>query len=407
MDDLNVLFYVKKAKKNRAGEAPIYLRITVNGQRAEMSAGRSVHPQSWDNRSHRLKGKSEKYRLINNHLDELENRLNRTYNIAYQENRRITAEYLKDVLSGKDQQKKMLIPIFEEYNKLMTREEGTRYAPKTVARYEHALEHLTKFLKMEYNVSDIEATKLDIQFIKRFDIYLQTECEYHPNTVTKYLKILKTVILSAISFGYLDRNPFQGYKTTYKAGTREFLSANELSAIENKIMPSERLERVRDVFVFICYTGISYADLCCLSEDNINKGNDGKTWLTYHRLKTNVRASIPLLQPAITVLNKYKEDIICIADGKILPTISNQKFNDYLREIATICNITKPLSAHIGRHTFATTVTLSNEVPIETVSKMLGHTSLKTTQLYAKVVDKKISTDMDKLEESLAKQKIS
>ncbi len=226
MYDLNILFYVKKTKKNRAGEAPIYLRITVNGQRAEMSVGRSVGPNEWDNRTHRVKGKSEKVRLINNYLDELENNLNRIYNIAFQEKQQISAEYLKNAITGKDKLKKMLIPVFEEYYKLIKREEGTKYAPKTVARYDHALEHLKSFLEKEYQVADIDISKLDIKFMKRFDIYLQTECNYHTNTVTKYLKIMKTVINSAISFGYLDRNPFQGYTTTYKEGNRQFLNAD-------------------------------------------------------------------------------------------------------------------------------------------------------------------------------------
>jgi len=406
MNHLTILFFVKKTKKNRAGEAPIYLRITLNSQRTEMSTGKSVNPNEWDSRTNRIKGKSEKVRLINNYIDELENKLNRTYNIAVQEDKQISAEYLKDILTGKDKVKKMLIPVFEEYYNLIKREEGTKFTKRTVARYDHALRHLKEFLEKEYCVTDLALSELDIKFMKRFDIYLQTVCNYHSNTIIKYLKILKTVINSAISFGYIDRNPFQGYATTYKAGTRQFLNATEVNSIENTVMPNERLERVRDVFVFICYTGISYADLLGLSRDNISIGIDGKTWMTYHRLKTNVRASMPLLQPAVNILEKYKDDVLCNANGKILPVISNQKFNDYLKEIATVCKISKPLSAHIGRHTFGT-YTLSNGVPLESVSKMLGHSSLKTTQQYAKVVDTKISQDMDKLEESLAKQKIS
>lgn len=406
MQHLTILFFVKKTKKNKSGEAPIYLRITMNSQRAEMSTGKSVNPNEWDSRTNRIKGKSEKARQINNYLDGLENKLNRTFNIAVLEDKQISSNNLKDILTGRDKMKKMLIPVFEEYYNLIKREEGTKFAKRTVARYDHALGHLKDFLEKEYHVSDLALSELDIKFMKRFDIYLQTECNYHSNTVIKYLKILKTVINSAISFGYIDRNPFQGYATTYKAGTRQFLNTTEVNSIENTVMPNERLERVRDVFVFICYTGISYADLLDLSRDNISIGIDGKTWMTYHRLKTNVRASMPLLQPAVSMLEKYKDDILCNAYVKILPVISNQKFNDYLKEIATICKISKPLSAHIGRHTFGT-FALSKGVPMESVSKMLGHSSLKTTQLYAKVVDTKISQDMDKLEVSLAKQKIS
>jgi site-specific recombinase XerD len=402
MYDLNLLFYLKKTKKNKAGEAPIYLRITVNGQRAELAVRKSVRSTDWDSKAQRVKGKIEKVRLLNNYLDEIENKVNRYYNIALQENQMVTAEQLKNVLAGKDKQKKMLIPVFDEYIKLIEREKGKKYSPKTVARYSHAFSHVKDFMKLEFNQEDIELQKLDIKFMRKFDIHLQTVCDYHPNTVTKYLKILKTVVHAAISFGYMDRNPFEGYSTTYKGSNRKFLSAEELNTIETEIMPNERLERVRDVFLFICYTGISYSDLINISVDNIAKGIDGRNWLNYERLKTKVRASIPMLPQAQKIIDKYKNNPECIADGKLFPVISNQKFNDYLKELATQCKINKPITAHIGRHTFATTVTLTNGVPLETVSKMLGHTSLKTTQIYSKVVDTKISNDMQNLADKLS-----
>jgi site-specific recombinase XerD len=401
MYDLNVLFYLKKTKKNKAGKAPAYLRITVNGQRAELAVRRSVRPTDWDPKAQRVKGKSENVRLVNNYLDEIGNKVNRHFNTALQENKVITAEYLKNILTGKDKQKKMLISVFDEYIRFIEREKGRKYSPKTVARYSHALKHIKNFMKLEYNQEDIELQKLDVKFMRKFDIHLQTVCDYHPNTVTKYLKILKTVVHTALSFGYIDRNPFEGYFTTYKGSNRKFLSAEELSTIEMAILPTERLERVRDVFIFICYTGISYSDLVNISADNLSKGIDGRNWLNYERLKTRVRASIPLLPPAQVIIDKYKNTPECIADGKLFPVISNQKFNDFLKEIAILCKINKPISAHIGRHTFATTVTLTNGVPLETVSKMLGHSSLKTTQIYSRVVDTKISNDMQNLEEKL------
>lgn len=402
MYDLNILFYAKTSKKNKAGEAPVYLRITVNGQRAEVAIRRNVRPNIWDSKSQRVKGRSEKIRLINNYIDELENKVNRYYNIAIQENQNISANFLKNILTGNDKKNKMLIPVFEEYNKLIEREKGKKYHPKTVARYIHALGHIKNYLKSEFNQEDIELLKLDLKFIRKFDIYLQTECNYHPNTVTKYLKILKTVIHAAVSFGYIDRNPFQGYSTTYKASNRQFLTSEELNKIETKIIPNERLERVRDVFIFICYTGISYSDLLKLSADNVSIGIDGKNWLNYERQKTKIRSSIPLLAPAQRVIDKYKDSPECVADRKLFPLISNQKFNEYLEELATLCNINKPVTAHIGRHTFATTITLTNGVPIETVQKMLAHSNLSTTQIYSKVVDTKISEDMLKLSKRIS-----
>jgi len=401
MYNLNVLFYLKKTKTNKVGEAPIYLRITINGQRTEMSIKRVVYPNIWDTKSQRVKGRGEKARLINNYIDSVENKLNRIYNIALQEEQRISADYLKNILTGNDKKNKMLISVFEEYNKLMEQQKGKKYVSKTVDRYFHALGHIKKFLRIEYNLKEIELVKLDLKFMRKFDIYLQTECNYHSNTVTKYLKILKTVIHSAVSFGYLDKNPFQGYSTTYKEGNRRYLTAEEIRTIETQAINNERLERVRDIFIFICYSGISYSDLQLLTNQNITKGIDGRNWLTYQRVKTKVRASVPLLSPAQSILDKYKNDSVCVANSKVLPVISNQKFNDYLKEVAAICKITKPVSAHIGRHSFATTITLSNGVPMESVQKMLAHSKISTTMLYAKVVDTKISKDMDLLEQKM------
>ncbi len=397
MHDLNVLFCLKKSKKNKAGKVPIYLRITLDGQRAEMAIRRNVEPTIWDAKAQRVKGKSEKVRLINHYMDEIENKVNRHYNIALQENHVITAEQLINKVSGKDKQSKMLIPVFDEYLKLMEREKGKKYSPKTVARYSHALSHVKDYLKLEWDKNDIELNKLDLMFMRKFDIYLQTQGHYHPNTVTKYLKILKTVIHAAISFGYIDRNPFEGYKTSYKASNRQYLSAHELKKIESQIITDERLERVRDVFIFICYTGISYSDLLKLTVDNVTIGIDGKNWLNFERLKTKISTNIPLLPQSQSIIDKYKESPDCIAYKRLFPLISNQKFNAYLKEIAIICKINKPVTAHIGRHTFATTITLSNGVPIETVQKMLAHSSLSTTQIYSKVVDTKIAEDMSKL----------
>ena len=401
MNELNVLFYLKKAKANKAGEAPIYLRITLDGQRAEWSIRRSIDPDNWNFSNQRMKGRSEKARLLNNFIDELENELNRYYNIALQDKNEISAEELKDLISGNGKRKQFLVSVFEEYNRLLEKEKGRKYAPKTVDRYTHGLGHIKAFLQKEYGRSDIELSKLDNKFMRRFDIYLQTECNYHHNTVTKYLKILKTIIHSAISFGYLDRNPFLGYATSYRESNRQFLTIQEINTIENIELNNKRLERVRDMFIFICYTGISFSDLANLTRDNISKGIDGKTWLTYQRVKTGVRTSLPLLPKAQAVIEKYMKDPRSVSQGKLLPIISNQKMNSYLDEIAKLCKIEKPVSAHIGRHSFAVSVTLTNGVPIETVSKMLAHSSLKTTQLYAKVIDSKVSEDMNALEQKL------
>lgn len=208
-----------------------------------------------------------------------------------------------------------------------------------------------------------------------------------------------------MEMGYLDRDPFLTHKTAYKNLTREFLTADELHRIETHTFRIRRLEQVKDVFLFVCYTGLAYSDLKGLTRDNLSKGIDGKTWITYERNKTGIQARIPLLPMAQVLIDKYQDDPECNADNKILPVKSNQKLNSYLTEIAEICDISKNITMHLGRHTFATTVTLTNGVPIETVSKMLGHTSIKTTQIYSKVIDSKISKEMDELSRILERKK--
>jgi len=252
-------------------------------------------------------------------------------------------------------------------------------------------------MENEYECKDMVLTKLDLTFIRKFEIYLKTEFKIHHNTVMKHLKQLKKVIHFAMELGYLERDPFLNHKTAYKNVTRDFLTSDELNRYETHTFRIKRLDQVRDVFLFVCYTGLSYSNLKSLSRDNISKGIDGKNWIAYERRKTAVQARIPLLPMAQQLIDKYKDDPECNADNKILPVKSNQKLNSYLSEIAVLCDINKNITMHIGRHTFATTVNLTNGVPIESVSKMLGHTSIKTTQIYSKVIDTKISKEMDDL----------
>jgi site-specific recombinase XerD len=213
----------------------------------------------------------------------------------------------------------------------------------------------------------------------------------------KYLKQLKKVVHYAMELGYLGRDPFFGYKTAYKEVTRGYLTAEELKRIETKKLHIKRLDQVRDIFVFVCYTGFSYSDLKALNPESVVKGIDGKNWFIYEREKTGVRTSIRILPTAQAIIDKYKDDPVCVTNKQLLPVKSNQKLNAYLSELAALCEIDKHITMHLGRHTFATTVTLTNGVPIETVQKMLGHKNLSTTQIYSKVVDTKISEDMEKL----------
>lgn len=261
-------------------------------------------------------------------------------------------------------------------------------------RYETSLKHTKDFILWKYNITDINIEKIDHSFITEYEFYLRSERKCANNTAVKYIKNFHKIINQCLANGWLNKDPFANYKAKVKEVVRDFLSEAEIEQMTNKEFVSERLELVRDIFVFSCSTGLAYIDVKQLTLDNISLGIDGDKWIFKNRQKTDTASKIPLLPMAQEIIDKYADDPVCKNEKRLLPILSNQKMNAYLKEIADVCEIKKELTFHIARHTFATTVTLSNGVPLETVSKMLGHTSLKTTQHYAKILDKKISEDM-------------
>lgn len=399
--DLSILFFLKKGQVDKKGLIPIYLRITVNGERAEISTNQKIELSKWDSVVQQAKGRSVSARILNDYLDSQQNHIRKDYNSLIEKGEIVSANKLKDMLTGKYLKYYYLVDIFEKNNKLVELEIGSKYTKDTFIRYQISIERLKKFLLQECNTTDVKMDDLNHGFIHRYEAFLRTEYTCDHNTVMKYLKHLKKVIHFAMKMGYIERDPFFQYRTAYNEAIRGYLTADELNRIEMKKFRIPRLERVKDVFVFVCYTGLSYSDLVELTPDSVTKGIDGKNWIIYHRKKTGIRASIPLLPAAYAIIEKYREDPECVTKNQLLPFISNQKLNAYMVEIADICEVNKHVTMHVGRHTFATTVTLTNGVPIETVSKMLGHTSLKTTQIYSKVVDTKISYDMNMLEQKL------
>jgi len=401
--DLNLLFVLRKAQSDKMGFAPIYLRITVNGERSELSVNRKIDPQRWDSRLQKAIGRSEFAKTLNDYLESLEIQIRQYYNSLMDKQKEVSAAILRDMLIGKYQKEYMLTKVFEKNNALIAQEEGTKYSRSTIDQYATTFSRIKLFLNKEYHCEDIVLTKLDVLFIRRFEIFLRTEFGIDHNTIMKHLKQLKKVIHFAMQMGYIERDPFMQHQTAYKQVSRGYLTAEELRKIETHTFRIKRLDQVRDVFVFVCFTGLSYSDLKLLTRDSLSKGIDGKNWIIYEREKTGVRASIPLITQAQLIIDKYANDPECNINNQLLPVKSNQKLNSYLAEIAELCEINKHITMHLGRHTFATTVTLTNGVPIETVSKMLGHTSLKTTQIYSKVVDTKIAEDMEKIQNKIQK----
>ena len=391
---ISILFYLKRVKVNAQGLAPIFQRITINGRRLENSTGKFVDPDKWHSEMSKMKGTSEEARLINGHLDNLKLKILNVEKNLIKKDIPVNFETFKNELTGKKERERMLVPIFQEHNRKIKELVGQEYAIGTLERYETSLKHTKDFIFWQYNITDINIEKIDHAFIMEYEFYLRSERKCANNTAVKYIKNFHKIINQCLANGWLNKNPFSNYKAKVKEVVRDFLSEVEIEQMMNKEFVSERLELVRDIFVFSCFTGSAYIDVKQLTPDNISLGIDGDKWIFKNRQKTDTASKIPLLPTAKDIINKYADHPVCKNEKRLLPILSNQKMNAYLKEIADVCGIKKDLTFHIARHTFATTITLSNGVPMETVSKMLGHTSLKTTQHYAKILDKKISEDM-------------
>ncbi|HEY9002086.1 MAG TPA: site-specific integrase [Mucilaginibacter sp.] len=400
--NFSLLFYLKKPKNYQSGLVPIYLRITVNGKRSETTTGRECDPSTWNCIAGRLKGTKEEIKSFNAYLDTLQKQVYEAHSQLTESKNLITAESLRDKFLGKSEKTRMLIDIFKDHNKKIVTLVGKEYAAGTAVRYETSLKHTQDYLQWKYKVTDIDIKKIDHDFITNYEFYLRSERNCANNSAFKYIKNFKKIIGICLSSGWLDRDPFVNYKIRIKQVDRVFLNADDLQAMANKVFSTERLNQVRDIFLFCCFTGLAYADVSKLKRNEIVKGLDGEMWIFTTRKKTDTPSRIPLLPTALNLLDRYADHPICCNSGKALPVSTNQKMNAYLKEIAGICGIDKPLTFHIARHTFATTVTLSNGVPIESISKMLGHTNIKTTQHYAKILDIKVSQDMSKLKRRLA-----
>lgn len=394
----NLLFLVKKAKAIANGTAPIYLRITIDGKQTDIAAKRYILPEKWNGQAQKVIGNTEEVKALNAYLKTLEQQVYDAQHEMLKDKQLVTVETLKAKLTGKDKRELMLVPIFQDHNHKMKALIGNEFTRNTLRRYETTLKHTIDFLKWKYKISDIEIKAIDNSFVNEFEFYLRSVRNIQNNSAVKYVRnSFGKIIRTCIANGWLDKDPFINYTSKVREVNRVYLTEDELHKLSTKEFKNERLNQVRDIFVFSCYTGLAYIDVQKLTPAHISIGIDGEKWIFTFRQKTDTRTHIPLLPTALNIIDKYKQHPTCIVKGCLLPILSNQKMNAYLKEISAICGINKELTYHIARHTFATTVTLSNGVPIETVSKMLGHSNLKQTQHYAKILDKKVSDDMKAL----------
>ncbi len=391
---MHLSFQVKKSKLNEFGKAPIYARITICDVRTEFSLKKFIEPDKWINKAGYAKGSTEEIKTLNNHVATVRTQLFQHYNRLLEPGKPISSESIKNEYFGITEKAKTISEVFDYHNKQMKSLINKDYAPGTYERYCTAYSHTMEFIKSKYNLSDYPVTQVNHQFITEYEYYLKTTRKCDHNTAMKYLTNFKKIMRICLCNNWIEKDPFMNYRFTLREVQREFLNEEEIQSIIDKQISMPRLDQVRDIFVFSCFTGLAYADVQKLSKDHIVIGIDGDKWIKINRTKTDTRSSIPLLPTAQSMIDKYATDPKCIANNRLLPVLSNQKMNSYLKEIADLCGISKNITYHLARHTFATTITLTNGVPIESVSRMLGHNSIKTTQHYAKIIDKRLSNDM-------------
>ncbi|APU69444.1 site-specific integrase [Christiangramia flava] len=396
----SVLFFVRK-HHDETKKLFIYARITVDGKRSEISLKRSIPVNQWDASKGRARGTSPKSRILNQYLDQVYNKLLDCHKQLSSENKVISAQSIKARFYGKDDQQKTLLELMDYHNSHMK----NVLKPGTLKNYYTTETYLKEFLNKQMSCNDINLRQINYRFVTDFEQFLRkysarvSRKTCGNNGTMKHLERLKKMLNLAIKLEWLMKNPFDKFKFRFEKNERQYLTKRELQILETTEFTRSSLQKVKDIFVFSCYTGLSYVDIKELTIHRLVKGIDGSNWIYTKREKTDEAVKVPLLPQAELLLNKYRNQIT--SDDYLFPVCSNQKINKYLKEIMLQLKIKKTITFHSARHTFATTVTLSNGVPIETVSKLLGHSKLSTTQIYARVIDSKISNDMECLKKKL------
>ncbi len=388
--------FIIRQPKNKLLSALIYARVTVDRKRIEISLNQTIDPSLWDSKNQVAKGNKDLVNRINPFLDQTKLKLIDCYRQLKEQKAIINPETIKRLYCGDDEGQSTLMSLIR-YHEVSSK---VLLAKGTLKNYGSTEKYLSKFLQYKYRAEDILLTHLNYQFITQFELFLRTTApldESNPlgnNGVMKHMERLRKIVTMGFKLEWIPKDPFILYKLKFQKTEKDFLIDDEITVLENTLLPNEKLNRARDIFLFSCYTGLAYVDMANLGPDNIVMGIDKEYWLRTVRQKTDIKVSVPLLPQALLLLEKYRDNPIVTKKGRVLPYISNQKVNDYLKEIAKQCGITKNMTFHLARHTFATTITLNNGIPLETVSKMLGHTKLSTTQIYVHVLERKISDDM-------------
>lgn len=389
----SILFFIRESKARKSGKAPIELMITVNGERCPLSTGKQVSIDKWDKSKQQVKGKDEEAQSLNNYLKAIKAKLYQKEAELLDRGFIVTAELLRYAYFDKVEslKEKTLFEVFEEHNREQEKLVGNGVSKATYWISVYTVRLLKEFVQQKYKREDLYLRELNLNFIQSFHTFLRIDKGMAQNSSTKHLKLLKKIINLAVANSYMATNPFITYKIEREPVEIDFLDEEELRKIINFDTPLPRLERAKDMFLFGCFTGLSYIDIKTLAPEHFEKDNTGRIWIKKRRVKTGVLSRIPLLPIAKLILDKYK------GGERLLPIQDPADINKYLKDIAILCDIKKRITFHTSRHTFASTVTLANNISLEVVSKMLGHTNTRMTNHYAKLIDKCIGEQMDKL----------
>lgn len=394
-----VVFYLRSNYVNKEGKTSVMLRIYLNNERLSLgSTGISVKSSQWDKEKERIKGRTTEALNTNLQLDNITSGLQSIFR-RIEMSDVVSLERIKSEFLGKKEEIDTLMQLFEKHNGDVAKQVGVSVGKATLQKYNVCKRHFSEFLEKQYKRSDLKLTELTYVVIREFDLYLRTEVGQNANTATKTMKTFKTITLLGQKMGVLLHDPFMNHRFHIEPVNRGFLTDEEILLIANKDLGISRLELVRDIFIFSCFTGLAYIDVSNLTPDHIVTLGD-KQWIMTQRQKTSVETNVLLLDIPKAIIAKYGGKTY--RNGKLFPMLTNQKTNSYLKEIADICGIKKNLTFHLARHTFAT-MSLSKGVPMESVSKMLGHTNIRTTQIYARITNKKIEHDMEELADKLDK----
>lgn len=396
------MFYIRRDKTNKRGEAPVFMRLTINGERADASIKRFIEPHAWNSAKGKANEKSRGGKDLNLYLDAISANILRIQRDLELDKKEVSAQIILNRYLGKEQSDRhTLMEVFRAHNEKCRALSGISLAPGTVIRYETTLRLTEEFLQKNYQKEDCYLDEVTNQFIEDFEFFLKTVRRCCHNTTAKYLMNFKKIVRIALAKGWMKKDPFAHIRFHLDPVEREFLEKQELKTMLNKEISITRLAQVRDIFCFCCLTGLAFTDVQQLKPEHLVADIHGKIWIRKARQKTKNMCNIPLLDDAQKILDRYKDHPYCQTHGVLLPVCSNQKMNSYLKELADICGIRKNLSTHCARHTFAT-LTLASGATIDNVAKMLGHANVNMTRRYAKVLDSSIMRDMEVVAENMA-----